>query len=48
MASDVKVESSKAYLPLSRDFEAIYIVSKNVVSIYADISKVFLYLQENK
>ena len=53
MASDVKVESSTAYLlklgkNLSRDFEAIYIVSKNVVSIYADISKVFLHLQENK
>ena len=53
MASDVKVESSKAYLlqlgkNLSRDFEATYIVSKNVVSIYADISKVFLYLQESK
>ena len=53
MASDVKVESSNAYLlklgkNLSRDFDAIYIVSKNVVSIYADTSKVFLYLQENK
>ena len=40
MASDVKVESSKAYLlklgkNLSTDFEAIYIISKNVVSIYS-------------
>ena len=47
MASDVKVESSNAYLlklgkNLSRDFEAIYIVSKNVVSIYA-VSQRFFY-----
>ena len=53
MASDVNVESSEAYLlklekNLSRDFEAIYIFSKNVVSIYADISKIFLNLQGNK
>ena len=47
MASDVKVESSNAYLlklgkNQSRDFEAIYIVSKNVVSIYA-VSQRFFY-----
>ena len=46
MASDVKVESSNAYLlklgkNLSRDFEAIYIVSKNVVSIYMPYLKGF-------
>ena len=46
MASDVKVESSTAYLlklgkNLSRDFEAIYIVSKNVVSIYMPYLKGF-------
>ena len=44
MASDVKGESSKAYLlklgkNLSRDFEAIYIISKNVVSIYSRYPK---------
>ena len=47
MASDVKVESSNAYLlklgkNLSRDFEAIYIVSKNVVSIYAVSQRFFI------